>query len=279
MGEPAEFADQIEQVLRGTFGFEKLRAQNSSLANKLLAGIQTYTDYLKQPGQPLKLVDSTGFSLHSIKAVLAAASQEHISGTSWNAESLFRHDNQSLQGMMGVLLRVPELRESFEFIISGRNTDGQSLALILKDWVNGVSVPEIANRYFMNEGDDVTKAMTNCGKSLFGKLTQAASWGLGALLSITGGDLTEEQFRLLRNLPSRVYYGVNDDAAIALRLLGVPRAAATPLANAMGNVSGQPLPEVRERLKALDEARWTQALGQSNGTVYRKVWRVLEGLE
>lgn len=279
MGEPAGFADQIEQVLRGTFGFEKLRVQNLLLANKLLAGIQTYTDYLQEPGQPLKLVDSTGFSLQSINAVLSATSREHISGATWNAESLFRHDNQNLQGMMGVLLRVPELRESFQFALSGRNTDGESLALVLKDWVNGVSVPEIANRYFTNEGDDVTKAMTNCGKSLFGKLIRAASWGLGALLSITGSDLAEEQFKLLRNLPSRVYYGVNTDSAIVLRLLGVPRAAATPLANTMVNVLGQPLTEVRERLKVADEATWAQALGKPKGRIYRKVWRVLEGLE
>ncbi|MEP7151840.1 MAG: DEAD/DEAH box helicase [Nitrospira sp.] len=279
MGEPAGFADQIEQVLRGTFGFEKLRTRNSSLANKLLAGIHAYTEYLQEPGQPLKLVDSTGFSLQSIKTVLAVARQEHISSATWNAESLFRHDDQHLQGMMGVLLQVPELRESFKVVISGSGSYGQKLALIVKDWVNGVSVRDIAGRYFMEEGDDITKAMTNCGKSLFGKLTQTASWGLGALLSITGSDLTEDQFKALRNLPSRVYYGVNDDSAIALRLLGVPRAAATSLATAMGNVLEQPIAGVRERLKSMDDTSWTQALGQREGKIYRKVWRILEGLE
>jgi hypothetical protein len=133
--------------------------------------------------------------------------------------------------------------------------------------------------YFTKEGDDLTKAMTNCGRNLFGKLTQTASWGLSALLSITGGDLPEEQFKDLNNLPSWVYYGVNDDSAIALRLLGIPRMAASPLANAMGNVQGQPLAEVRERLKGFDDAAWTQALGQHEGRIYRRVWRVLEGLE
>ena len=258
MGEPAGFADQIEQVLRGTFGFEKLRIQNSSLANKLLEGIHTYTNYLQEPGQPLKLVDSTGFSLQSIKAVLAAASEEGIRGATWNSDSLFSNDNQDLQGMMGVLLKVPELRENLKAVTGGRNPNGQKLALIVKDWVNGVSVPEIAIRYFMNEGDDITKAMTTCGRNLFGKLTQTASWGLGALLSITGSDLTEDNSRALSNLPSQVYYGVNDDSAIALRLLGVPRAAATPLASAMGNILEQPLTRVRERLKGLDETGWTR---------------------
>jgi hypothetical protein len=279
MGEPAGFADQIERVLRGTFGFEKLRVQNSSLANKLLEGIHTYADYLQEPGQPLKLVDSTGFSLQSIKTVLAKASEEHISGAIWDSASLFRHDNQDLEGMMGILLKVPELRENLEAATGGGNPDGQKLALIVKDWVNGASLPEIATRYFTNEGDDITKAMTTCGKNLFGRLTQTASWGLGALLSITGSDLPEEKLKSLRNLPSRVYYGVNDDAAIVLRLLGVPRVAATPLANAMGNILEQPLTNVRERLKGLNESEWTQALGKHQGRIYRKVWRVLEGLE
>jgi len=279
MGEPETFADEIEQVLRGTFGFEKLRNQDSSLANRLLSGIHSYTDYLRGPGQPLKLVDSTGFSLQSIRMVLGVTSDEGISGESWNAESLFSYDNRDLQGMMGVLLKVPELRENLKAVTGGRTPDGNKLALIVKDWVNGVPVPEIASRYFMGEGDDVTKAMTTCGQNLFGRLTQTAAWGLGALLSITGSGLPEEQLRSLSNLPSRVFYGVNNDAAIALRLLGVPRAAATRLATAMGNILGQPLTSVRTRLSGMDDSNWRQALGQRDGDVYRKIWRVLEGLE
>jgi hypothetical protein len=57
--------------------------------------------------------------------------------------------------------------------------------------------------------------------------------GLGALLSITGGDIPEEERQLLNNLASRVYYGVPDENAIALRLLGIPRMAAEPLASQM----------------------------------------------
>ena len=150
--------------------------------------------------------------------------------------------------------------------------DGDKLALIVKDWVNGVPIPDIASRYFMGD-------MTACGKNLFGKLTQTAAWGISALLSITGSGLSEEQFRSLNNLPSCVYYGVNDDAAIALRLLGVPREAATKLAGTMDDLLGQPLTTVRTHLREMDEKGWQEALGQREGGVYQKVWRVLEGLE
>ncbi len=279
MGQPEGFADEIELVLRGTFGFDKLRSQDSTLANRLLDGIHAYTQYLQEPGQPLKLVDSTGFSLQSIRTVLGAAGEVGIRGETWNADSLFSQDNRDLQNMMGVLLRVPELRDNLKAVTGGRTPDGDKLALIVKDWVNGVSVPDIASRYFMRDGDDVTKAMTTCGQNLFGKLSQTAAWGLGALLSITGNSLPEDKLRSLSNLPSRVYYGVNDDAAIALRLLGVPRAAASGLASTMSDILGQPLTNVRTRLRNMDELSWKQALGESEGGVYRKVWRVLEGLD
>ncbi len=98
-------------------------------------------------------------------------------------------------------------------------------------------------------------------------------------MSITGSGLPEDELRSLSNLPSRVYYGVNDDAAIALRLLGVPRAAASGLASTMSDVLGQPLTNVRTRLRSMDELSWKQALGDSEGGVYRKIWRVLEGLD
>lgn len=279
MGQPEGFANEIEQILRGTFGFDKLRNQNSALARELLDGIYAYTQYLQEPGQPLKLVDSTGFSLQSIRTVLYETGEVGINSETWDSKSLFSQDNRDLQNMMGVLLKVPELRDNLKAVTGGKNPDGDKLALIVKDWVNGAPIPDIANSYFMDGRNDATKAMTACGQNLFGKLTQTAAWGLSALLSITGRNLTEEQFRSLANLPSRVYYGVNNDAAISLRLLGVPRTAATGLANSMPDVLEKPLVKVRTHLRGMDETSWQQVLGRREGDVYRKVWRILEGLD
>ncbi|MDH5542044.1 MAG: DEAD/DEAH box helicase [Nitrospinota bacterium] len=279
MGQPEGFSDEIEQVLRNTFGFEKLRSESPALANRLLEGIHAYTLYLQEPGQPIKLVDSTGFSLQSIRTVLGAAGQAGIESGTWNADSLFSQGNSDLQAMMGVLLRVPELRENLEAVTGGHAPDSDKLALIVKEWVNGASVPDIASRYFMGDDGDVMQAMTKCGKNLFGRLTQTAAWGLGALLSITGGRLSEKEMSTLRNLPSWVYYGVNSDKAIALRLLGIPRTAAVRLAGSMGDFLGGPITNVRSRLREMDEAAWRKALGESEGGIYREVWRVLEGLE
>lgn len=267
MGQPQDFIDQIEQVLRGTLGFAALRQNNPSQANSLLKGIRTYSEYFQRSGQPLKLVDSTGFSLQSIKTALKSVHDEGIKGNAWNASTLFHHNSNDLQKMMGVLLKVPELRDNLQAVTGGDNPNGNKLALIIKDWVNGDPVHMIAQKHF--EGD-----MTDCGRNLFGKLTQTASWGLGALLAITGGELAEDS--PLRNLPSRAYYGVNDDDAIVLRLLGVPRMAATPLAKAMGEISHQALSKTRGQLKDMGEDQWVSALGTEQGQIYHKVWRLLE---
>jgi hypothetical protein len=64
-----------------------------------------------------------------------------------------------------------------------------------------------------------------------------------------------------------------------MRLHGVPRATATRLTSTMSDVLGQSLTSVRTRLRSMDESNWKQTLGQHEGGVYQKVWRIPEGLE
>lgn len=276
MEQPANFADQIEQVLRGTLGFEKLRTANSQIARSLLSGVRAYIADMTRPQQPLKLVDSTGFSLQSIRTVIAH--RGNIGPDSWDRERLFSQSDRTLQDMMGILLRVPELRGNLQEVLGERSLEGDKLALILKDWVNGEEITTIADRHFSKDGRDEVTALTKCGQNLFGKLAQTSSWGLNALMAITASDLPEEERNRLANLPSQVFYGVSTDEAITLRLLGVPRRAATPLARALELEDGESLPKVRQRLAALSQQDWSKALGP-DGSVYRKAWQIMDGVE
>lgn len=274
---PERFSFEIEQVLRGTFGFEQLRQENNAWANKLIAAVQSYVSYLAMPGQPLALVDSTGFSLQSVRLALAHAYQEGIKKSSWNADTLFSSTSQDLRKMMGVLLRVPELRDNLAEVTGGHNPDGKKLAEIIKDWVNGKSLNDIAKSHFTKEGRDTEQAITECCKQLFGKISQSASWGLSALMAMTAEKNEGDDSNQLNNLPARVYYGVNTDEAVALRLLGVPRMAAEPLAKTMSIYIGNPLPELRKELAKMDKNLWEKALGNEKGTTYYKVWKIMEG--
>jgi DEAD/DEAH box helicase len=284
IGDPQRFANEVEQVLRGTLGFQNLRRSRSDLANQLVTSVQAYGERLA--GKSLKLVDGTGFSWETVSITLRQLSDERITEDVWDAHRLFGRDGKNLQKMMGILLSVPELRENLEAATGGRGQDGDRLACMVRDWVNGATLPDMAHEYFETKANgkttDSTTALTDCCKNVFGKLTQTASWGLAALQTMTFGDrfdqLAEADQQTLRNLPARVFYGVNTDEAIALRLLGVPRGAAQPLAQSLRLATNLPLPQLRTQLAQTDSQVWTQAMGAS-GTDYFKIWKVLEGIE
>ena len=280
------FAAETEQVLRGTLGFQSLRRSHRSWADELVRGVYNYAERIK--GKPLKLVDATGFSWESVSATLGRLNEESFPGDVWTPE-LFGTRRGDLQRMVGVLLQVPELRVSLEEVTGGPRPFGDTLARIICDWVQGRPLSEMAADYFAkgssadddgtSEADSV-RAMTRCCRGVFGRLTQTASWGLSALQSLTIGDsfdsLSAEEQRTIRNLPACVYYGVNSNEAVALRLLGVPRTAAAPLAKQIGVDAAEPLHEVRAKVRSAGVEKWESALGQK-GVSYHHVWSIIEG--
>ena len=280
IGDHEQFALEIEQVLRGTLGFQALRRSHPAMARLFVRGVRRYGEGLA--GQPLGLVDSTGFSLETVRNTLGRISESRLNEDAWSSE-LFDGPRPHLSKMMGILLEVPELRENLKDVIGDPAPDGDRLARIVCDWVQGRSLQDMAMDYFkVTRGGEVnaTDTMTKCCQRMFGRLTQTASWGLAALQALTFREgferLGEDEQRSLRNLPARVYYGVNTDEALALRLVGVPRRASEPLASALGVTATTPLTEVRAALRTQGETPWREALGEL-GPTYRKVWAVVEG--
>jgi len=280
IGDHERFAAEVEQVLRGTLGFQVLRRSHPGWARQLVQGVYDYAENLK--GAPLGLVDATGFSLESVNGTLARLAEQRITEDAWTPD-LFGTRRADLQRMMGVLLAVPELRKSLIEATGGPHPDGDTLARIVCDWVQGRSLQEMATAYFSESGDrqlEPVDAMTRCCQKVFGRLTQTASWGLAALQSLTFKErfeqLPEEEQRTLRNLPARVYYGVNSDGAVALRLLGVPRLAAEPLQRVLRVQSQEPLSQLRSRLREAGDRPWRRSLGRA-GKMYHRVWTIIEG--
>lgn len=275
VGSHRSFALQIEQVLRGSFGFQKIREENSHLANALVAAVGRYADKIQ--GKPLALVDATGFSWESVSIALNSLNIAELNADIWDYNSLFKSGNSDLKNAFGVLFKVPELRTELEEASGGRGPDGDLLARIVKDWVHGASIMEIAKSHFSGSS---TEHITAACKSVYGKLIQTASWGLSALQSLTLGsaldEMEDDKARSIRNLPAMVFYGVNTEAAINLRLLGVPRSAAQRLADFLNNRMDVGTADLRRVLVNLDERSWKNAIGE-DGHIYQKVWKIVEG--
>lgn len=281
IGNHERFAAEVEQVLRGTLGFEKLRKTHKQHASNLVTGVRNYAERIKDKGKQLKFVDATGFSWESVSNTLYRLGEERITGEVWSPE-LFTSRRVDLQRIMGLLLQVPELSQQLKDFTRGGRKGGDGLARIISDWVQGRPLPEIAREHFKKKGEDsYRKMITQCCRDIFGRITQTASWGLAALQSLTFNDdqfesMPEDEQRTFRNLPARVYYGVNSDEAVALRLLGVPRTAATPLATTLDVAPNESLNVTREKLRTSTVDTWRRALGK-RGESYHRVWSIIEG--
>ena len=284
IGNHERFAAEVEQVLRGTLGFQNLRKSHQGWADELVRGVYRYAERIK--GKPLQFVDATGLSWESVSNTLRRLSEAQLSSEIWSPE-LFGSRRDDLRRMLGVLLQVPELRDPLREVTGGPQADGDTLSRIICDWVQGRPLAEMATEYFgRRSGDDVegyrddVAAMTKCCTKVFGRLTQTASWGVAALQALTIGDtfesLSADEQRALRNLPARIYYGVNSDEAVALRILGVPRTAAVPLTRQLGVGPSEPLHQLRGRVRSAGVDAWRAAMGERGASYYR-VWSIIEG--
>ena len=270
-----EFSVRVEQVLRGTLGFRELRATQPAWADALVQSVQTYTSQLS--GKPISLVDSTGFSWESVSATLARMSDREI-GDQLLGSELFAERSEVLGDAIGVLLQVPELREQLVDRLDLAEFQGDFLSRVVKDWVGGMTLGDLADNYFakasIDSQHDHTQALTQCCQRLFGSILPTVSWGLSALQALAMSRRPEEEIpRDSRDIPSYVFYGVDTREAVAFRLFGVPRTAALALARTHGQ--GRRTEELRQFLATSSPTDWTDALGEI-GQSYYDAWRLVE---
>lgn len=195
IGSHERFAAQVEQVLRGTLGFQALGKSHKGWADSLVQGVYKYAERIK--GQPLKLVDATGFSWESVSNTLVRLHLERVTSDVWTPD-LFGTRRDDLQRMMGILLQVPELREPLMKVTGGLQPDGDTLSRIICDWVQGRPLTEMATKYFAKKtrddedsADDAdhVAAMTRCCRSVFGRLTQTTASEEPASTRVLRGQL------------------------------------------------------------------------------------------
>lgn len=265
---------EVEEILRSSLGFFTLEQEDRDAALRL---IRWSTSFLERTrGTPLLgVADVTGFSLPSVGWLSANAPAATHDPDFWNPDHLYGDDLEPLTEVVRLLAEVPELHLAPTEEEGG--IDPRRVAGILRDWVVGKTLPEIADTWYAQaEGDE---ALRNAGRYLFRDLTGQLPWGMGALQALAGlTDAEGEAADLARSAPAMAYYGVDAVQALAMRMVGVPRAAAS--------VIGRDSPRdfdsfaaARAWVDALPAARWREAereRGMRDG-VLERIWRELGG--
>jgi len=287
---------EAEQLLRNTYGFGSLRSKSDftsqEKADALLEAAKSYIRELAKHPENASLADVTGFSPEGVRTALLDLNklENKLTLADWQPTSLFGDKAKSaLPGLMGVMMRIPQLQKSLSELSKGEGVNYRTLADITQAWVNGASVETIAKEYF--KGGTLTDQISKACKAIYRDLANSGAWGLSALskMPTAGIDfdaLTDEEKRKLNNLPAMLYHGVNTEEAVLMRMNNVPRSVAEKVGEAFRSQEGIKInlspKQAGEYLKSLTKDDWSRL--KPNGSVmtgedYQKVWKRLSGLE
>ena len=119
IGDHQRFGQEVEQVLRGTLGFQTLRRDHRDWSDQLVQGVYNYAERIR--GRPLQLVDATGFSWETVSSTLYRLGQVDLPNDVWSPD-LFGPRRDDLRRMIGVLLEVPELGQRLSEVAGRQST-------------------------------------------------------------------------------------------------------------------------------------------------------------
>ena len=278
------FNSQVDIILRKTLGFN----QSSTTQKRILIdSVKKYAARLDENKGLSKLSDDTGFSFESIKNNINKLKKLKIEKEEWNHSNLFK-ENSKFKNLIGVMLNIPEIRSNL--IDRGQNPEkqGDNLANIITDWVNGAEIDYLAKKYFKQEGESISdeELITECYKKLNKNITFAATWGLSSLQKLSGIDfdsLSEEEKAEFRNTSAMIYYGVNTNEAVLMRKNNVPRSLSSGLGQKFkqdydGSIFDSKPGEVNVWLNNLKSTDWDLVNKKPEiiqGEDYQKVWKIL----
>ncbi|WP_459507640.1 DEAD/DEAH box helicase [Aquirufa ecclesiirivi] len=276
VGENEYFVSEIEDLFKDSLEYYLLDTQEKkekfiSICKSIYLHIQS--KYQSQGGA-LSFADKTGFSVPSVLKVMAEASQnEEINNLiSWNKEQIFnKHNIVNLTEKIRVIASLRETNLGIDESFAQFNPE--LYANIIIDWVKGDKLSNIANQHptfnIQNKSEEETeKRITDFVKKM-NDIRFKASWGLSALEGIVRG---KEEIKD-SHIPSLVYFGVDNEKALAFRMIGAPRALSFSLQNILDkNLNEYSYKSLRNRVNSLTNSDW-DGLKPSNSSLNGMEWK------
>lgn len=286
----ASLATEAELLLRNTFGYSHLETpEGEPLRRALLNATTRYAHELADKPGRAAMADSTGFSPETVGAAIGGMINldQRLTAADWQPTSIFGSAGR-LPELVGVLMRMPQIRSQIEDLAQGGSERATSIAALTQDWVSGKAIADIAAKHFARDGD-VTESVSAACRAIYRNLTMAATWGISALTQLPGSGidfdtLSEEDRRQIGLLGAMVYHGVSTEEAIAMRMNAVPRSVAQSIGEEFAAVlkdGDRPTARTaRLHLEAMSEERWDshKPVGATvSGDDLRSIWQVLNG--
>ena len=271
-----DFASRIEFHLRNTYGYQHLEP-NSQQA--LTRAVDEYGKLLDGKKAFSRLSNMTGFSPETAEAVSESVESMKMQGSDWTVSGMFGNSSRLEALVRTMTEKMPEIGEISEVKASQRTLSPLDLSMIIRDWVSGKPITHISEKYFGGTGVD---SLSQCVGALHGKVLQYATWAMSAIHQAYRTRLESES---KSNLPAMVYYGVDSDEAILMRMNSMPRSLSVGMgriyAREHKDLYGAQSSYVLGWLNDLPDNEWisTETGAGPSGAEYKQIWRRLAGLD
>jgi len=283
VGENEYFISEIEDLFKDSLEYYLLDTEDKkqkfvSICKLIYLHIQS--KYQNSKGA-LSFADKTGFCVPSVLKVMNQAKQnQHISNLdSWKKEQLF--NTQNVGNLAQKIKIIAALRETSLGTDSNEAPFNPELyAKIIISWVKGAKLVDIANLHpiFNLQNGNVKNAeerITEFVKKM-NDIRFKASWGLSALEGIVRGNENEIKDS---HIPSMVYFGVDTEKSLALRMIGIPRALASSLQPILkDNLNQYTYRALRSKVNQLKDSDFDDLRPKNsslNGSEWKRITEIL----
>lgn len=268
-------AIEISDLFKDSLGYYQLGTIDKNKFIEICRLIYLQLQERINPGA-LGFADKTGFSVPSVLEIMKAENRANpaiASPESWEAQNIFNYDTNYLEEKIKVIAKLKE---------TGLGTDSRSnafneeaVAKVLISWVKGDQLFDVSAHHptFANNSDSADRI--NSFVKYINSTRFKASWGLGALEGIVNSS--NDELKETSYIPSMVYYGVDTEDALLMRMAGVPRRLAKSLSKILPKDKTLSLTQIRAKISGLSNSEWN-AMVPSGSTLSGEDWKKLSSI-
>lgn len=267
---------EIGDLFKDSLGYYQLDSEKKQKFIEICKLIYIQLQERVRPGA-LSFADKTGFSVPSVLEIMKTENRNNpsiSSPESWEATNLFNSKNDYLKEKIKVIAKLKETELGTD---SKSNVFNEAaVAKVLISWVKGDQLFDVSSQHpTFAKMEDPYERINDFVKYI-NSARFKASWGLGALEGIvnsTNNELKENSY-----IPSMIYYGVDTQEALLMRMAGVPRRLAKPLSKIFSSEKTSTLSQLRERISNLSDSEWNRITPKESslsGSEWKKLSEIL----
>ncbi len=193
----------------------------------------------------------TGLMLQHRKEMIEEYSEDFLEYVNATKIVLDSKSEEKLTPIISIINSIPEIKLALQ---GQGNFQPEQVAKLIISWVNGKHIKEIAHEV-KYDNEDYDTILDMCYKYINSNMTSYVPWGMSIYQQITNDKEHEAE-----NLPSYIYYGVNNVESLIFSKIGIPRT----LVKDMVNIYKAKHPEIPITIENIHEIK-TSILNYSDG--------------